>query len=154
MLTNLIEREGRVMKKSIAFLFVFLSVFASSVFAGGICPQERKTAAAPANIAAMDETAGASLDRGKALYQKDAKPIVCKHCHGEAGDGTGKLGLSLKPLPLNFTCADTMKNISAGQMFHIIKNGSAGTGMSAHDRSLSDKDIWATVKYIRSTFMR
>jgi len=144
------------MKKSLLLLVLvaFSVVSAGSVFAGGICPQERKTVAAPANIVSMDATAGASLDHGKALYEKDAKPMACKNCHGEAGDGEGKLGKTLKPLPLNFTCAETTKNISAGQMFHIIKKGSAGTGMSAHENSLSDKDIWDVVKYVRSAFVK
>ena len=144
------------MKKTIVLLMlaVFFLVFSSSVFAGGICSQERKTKAAPANIAALDETAGANAEHGKALYEKDAKPMACKNCHGDAGDGAGKLGAALKPVPRNFTCAETMKNVSAGQMFHIIKNGSTGTGMVAHGKTLSDKQIWDVVKYVRTTFVK
>lgn len=33
------------------------------------------------------------------------------------GDGMGKLGKALKPNPCNFTCSDTLKDVSAGQMF-------------------------------------
>ena len=144
------------MKNLLAFAVsvAFFAVFTSSVFAEGVCPQERKTVAAPANIASMDATASANLERGKALYEKDAKPIACKNCHGDNGDGNGKLGKTLKPLPLNFTCAETMKNISVGQMFYIVKNGSPGSGMSAHEKSLSDKDIWDIVKYVRSAFVK
>ena len=142
------------MKKCI--LFLMLGVFSLSL--GGVafatCPQERKTQAAPVDIAAMDETAGANLEHGKALYEKDAKPMACKNCHGDAGDGAGKLGAALKPGPRNFTCSETMKNVSAGQMFYIIKNGSAGSGMIAHAKTLSDKDIWDAVKYVRSTFVK
>jgi hypothetical protein len=46
-----------------------------------------------------------------------------------------------------------MEDVSAGQMFWVIKNGSTGTGMMAHKKTLKDKDIWDVVKYIRSTFM-
>jgi len=77
-----------------------------------------------------------------------------KMCHGAKGDGAGKLGAALKPKPRNFTCAETMKGISAGQMFHIIKNGSKGTGMVAHKKTLKDAQIWDVVKYVRSTFMK
>ena len=80
--------------------------------------------------------------------------MACKMCHGDKGDGGGKLGAALKPAPRNFTCAETMKKISAGQMFHIIKNGSKGTGMVAHGKTLKDKEIWDVVKYVRSTFMK
>lgn len=146
----------KIMKISTGFIFfiVVLTLFPGSAIAGGVCPQERKTKAAPANIVGTDQTAGANLDHGKALYEKDAKPMACKVCHGDAGDGTGKAGASLTPTPLNFTCKDTMKGISAGQMFYTIKEGSAGTGMTAFGKTLSDKDIWDVVKYIRTTFVK
>ena len=75
-------------------------------------------------------------------------------CHGKTGAGDGKLGKVLKPQPRNFTCAKTMKKISAGQMFWIIKNGSKGTGMVAHKKKLKDKEIWDIIKYIRTDLMR
>ncbi len=119
----------------------------------GPCPQPRKTKSAPSSIAKMDKTGSADLENGKKIYTKTAKPMACKMCHGDKGDGKGKLGAALKPNPRNFTCADTMKSVSAGQMFWIIKNGSAGTGMVAHGKTLKDKEIWDVVKYIHSTFM-
>ena len=139
------------MKKSficlVAVLFT-LSV-ASSAFASK-CPQPRKTKSAPSSVAKLDKTAKADAAHGKALFQKKAKPMACKMCHGATGGGDGKLGKALKPAPRNFACAATMKKVSAGQMFHIIKNGSAGTGMVAHKKTLKDKDIWSVVKYIRT----
>ena len=41
-----------------------------------------------------------------------------------------------------------MNDISAGQMFWIIQNGSKGTGMAAQ-KFLKPKEIWDIVKYIR-----
>ncbi len=143
------------MKKSficlVAVLFT-LSV-ASSAFASK-CPQPRKTKSAPASVAKKDIPGSADAAHGKELYSKKAKPMACKNCHGDKGDGAGKLGKALKPAPRNFTCAATMKKVSAGQMFHIIKNGSAGTGMVAHKKTLKDKDIWDIVKYIRTELMK
>jgi mono/diheme cytochrome c family protein len=118
----------------------------------GQCPQPRKTKSAPSNIAKMDKTGGANADNGKKLYTKTAKPMACKMCHGDLGDGGGKLGAMLKPPPRNFTCDDTMKNVTAGQMFWIIKNGSKGTGMVAH-KTLKDAEIWDVVKFIRADFV-
>ena len=135
-------------------LLIVLAVFSITDLAFAVCPQERKTQTAPGDVAGTDATAGANLDHGKTLYEKDAKPMACKNCHGEAGDGAGKLGAALKPSPRDFTCAETMKNISAGQMFYIVKNGSPGTGMVAHGKTLSDKDIWDVVKYVRSSFVK
>ena len=117
------------------------------------CPQPRKTRSAPANIASKDMTGQANAANGKKLYTKTAKPLACKMCHGDKGDGMGKLGKALNPKPRNFTCSETMKDISAGQMFWIVKNGSAGTGMAAHGKTLKDKEIWDVVKYIRETWV-
>ena len=144
------------MKKALILsLMVIFSLFTvSPVFAGGKCPQPRKTKPAPGSVAKKDKTGSANLSNGKKLYHKTAKPMACKMCHGERGDGGGKLGKALKPKPRNFTCSETMKNVSPGQMFHIIKNGSPGTGMAAHGKTLKDKEIWDVIKYIRSTFIK
>lgn len=128
-------------------------VLSSAVKPSGPCPQPRKTKSAPANIAKMDKTGRANLENGKKIYTKAAKPMACKQCHGDKGNGKGKLGAVLKPNPRNFTCNETMKDISVGQMFWIIKNGSAGTGMAGHKKTLKDKEIWDVVKYIHTTFM-
>ena len=74
-------------------------------------------------------------------------------CHGAKGDGGGKLGAALKPKPRNFRCAKTMKDVTPGQMFFIIKNGSKGTGM-VPQKTLKDKDIWNVIKYIRTDLMK
>jgi mono/diheme cytochrome c family protein len=133
---------------------ISILLFATSTWAGSNCPQPRKTKSAPSNIASLDKTTKASAENGKKIYAQGAKPLACKMCHGKKGDGMGKLGKALKPIPRNFTCSDTMKDVSAGQMFWIIKNGSPGTGMVAHKKTLKDKEIWDVVKYIRQSWVR
>jgi len=143
------------MKKALILgLMVVFSLFAVSSAFAGKCPQPRKTKSAPSGTAKMDKTAKADAAKGKAIYMKKAKPMACQMCHGKKGDGGGKLGKALKPSPRDFTCAATMKKVSAGQMFWIIKNGSKGTGMVAHKKTLKDKEIWDVVKYVRSTFVK
>ncbi|GJL79208.1 MAG: hypothetical protein NPINA01_21970 [Nitrospinaceae bacterium] len=144
------------MKKTIimTILAMFTLAAVGTAYAGGKCPQPRKTKAAPANLAKMDKTASANADNGKLIYEKKSKPMACKMCHGDKGDGAGKLGAALKPSPRNFTCGETMKNVSAGQMFWVIKNGSAGTGMVAHGKTLKDNEIWDVVKYIQSSWVK
>ena len=141
-------------KVLILSVMVVFSLFAVSSAFAGKCPQPRKTKAAPGGISKKDMTGKADAANGKAIYLKKAKPMACKMCHGDKGDGAGKLGKALKPAPRDFTCAATMKKVSAGQMFHIIKNGSKGTGMVGHKKTLKDKEIWDVVKYIRSTFVK
>jgi len=85
---------------------------------------------------------------GETLYQKTAKPMACKLCHGKKGNGKGPGGAGINPAPRNFTCSATMKDISDGQMFGIIKQGSPGTAMPAF-KNLKDKEIWQLIHFIR-----
>ena len=102
--------------------------------------------------------ASADAAKGQKIFQEQGKPMACKKCHGDTGAGDGKFGKILTPKPRNFTCKETMKDISAGQMFWIIKNGSKigsmDTGMVAHKDTLTDADIWSVIKYIRTKLMK
>jgi mono/diheme cytochrome c family protein len=121
--------------------------------ASGICPQPRKTERAPSGYLRRNNPLPASpenIARGKQLYQKESKPTACKMCHGVRGNGNGRLAQRLVPAPRNFTCKETMNPLSDGQLFWIIKNGSRGTGMPEHKSTLSDKDIWQIIYYLKS----
>ena len=137
---------------SVMVIFSFCTV-GSVIAKPAKCPQPRKTKAAPGSIAKKKIPGSADAKRGKKIFMKTAKPMACQMCHGKKGDGGGKLGAALKPKPRNFTCKATMKKVSAGQMFHIIKNGSKGTGMVGHGKTLKDKQIWDVVKFIRSSWV-
>ena len=131
--------------------------FSNPAWAGGDkgpCPQPRKTKSAPAHLVKASIPASASVEAGKKIFEKSAKPMACKMCHGSEGKGNGKLGKALNPRPRNFTCSDTMKHVSPGQMFWIIKNGSKGTGMVGHGKTLKDRQIWDVVKYIDTQFVK
>ena len=134
-------------------LFAFVVSATASAFAAA-CPQKRKTKSAPSSMAKKaipgkaDEALGKKIFHDQKFAQKKGAPMACYNCHGDKGAGDGKLGALLNPKPRNFACAATMKKISAGQMFHVIKKGSKGTGMVAHTK-LKDNDIWSVVKYIR-----
>jgi mono/diheme cytochrome c family protein len=65
-----------------------------------------------------------NVERGRLLYQSQAKPVACVACHGARGDGDGPEGRRLVPPPRNFACAETMATITDGQMFWVIENGS------------------------------
>ena len=146
------------------FMLFVVIIFTLGLLAAGLimvdsayavkCPEPRKTKTAPPFYLSFDKTKKANKTNGKKLFNKTAKPIACKMCHGKTGAGDGKLGKVLKPHPRNFTCNATMFKISAGQMFWIIKNGSKGTGMVAHKRTLKDKEIWDIIKYIRTDLMK
>ena len=118
----------------------------------GTCPQLRYTVAAPDGFLKLKnplEPDSRNLIAGEALFHTDAQPTACKVCHGPSGNGMGMMSPGLNPPPRNFSCFDTMKNISDGQMFWVIRNGSPGTGMVAY-KSLSDKQIWQIILYLRA----
>ena len=157
MISTIRNRTHKTLLKStglIAAITAGCLLMAGPALAGGDCPQPRKTKSASANLMKKAIPASADAAAGKKLFQKTAKPMACKMCHGKTGAGNGKLGKALKPGPRNFTCSTTMKKVSPGQMFWIIKKGSKGTGMMAHGKTLKDKDIWNLVKYINTKFAK
>ena len=118
----------------------------------GVCPDPRKTPKAPAEFLKLMNPLPASkanVNAGKKLFQETAQPLACKQCHGEQGDGRGPLGSGLSPSPRNFTCGQTMNDISDGQLFWVIKKGSPGTGMMAF-AGLPDEQVWQLIHYIRT----
>jgi len=132
----------------VTIMLVLVMLMFSPMTAEAGCPQFRNTKTAPSMFQKLDKTTGANKDNGKNLFQKTAKPLACKMCHGKKGDGLGVLGKALTPQPRNFGCSDVMKNISPGQMFWIIQNGSKNTAMTAQNK-LKPKEIWDIIKYIR-----
>ncbi len=118
---------------------------------GFSCPQDRKTAKAPGSEYSKPNPLPATSENiklGELLYQQKAMPIACKYCHGEKGSGTGDPDFASTPPARNFACAETMHKISDGQLFWVIRNGSANTSMFAFG-DLSDEDVWQLVLYTR-----
>jgi cytochrome c553 len=100
----------------------------------GTCPQIRYTTSAPNEFLKLKnplKTNSLNLFAGESLFHTDAQPTACKICHGSTGNGMG------------------MKNISDGQMFWVVKNGSPGTGMNAY-KNLTDEQVWQIILYLRT----
>ena len=167
-----------VFPKSLALfiLFIFSLVLVGEVFSGpsvrhglrqyrqhdmhhgmghmgkGSCPQVRFTVSAPDEFLRLKNPLNPdsiNLFAGESLFHTDAQPTACKICHGSTGNGMGMMAPGLNPPPRNFSCSETMKNISDGQMFWVVKNGSPNTGMVAY-KSLSDKQVWQIILYLRA----
>jgi cytochrome c1 len=117
-----------------------------------VCPQPRATKNAPADYLRRTSplpATPAQVQAGKTLFLETAKPLACANGHSQQGDGAGPIGVALAPSPRNFTCGATMKDITDGQLFRVIKNGSPGTGMMAFP-GLSDDEVWQLIHYLRS----
>ena len=143
---------NRAYQLSASVLVIFLLLATSSpVSAAGDCPQNRKTPTAPPEFLQMKNPLplnSETLKAGETIYQLQGKPIACKVCHGAKGDGKAASGFESTPPPRNFTCAETMKTLSDGQLLWIMRNGSPKTSMFAFP-SLSDEQAWQLIHYIR-----
>ena len=144
--------EKRVARLSAQFLLIggwILLLSPALVFAD--CPQKRTTPTAPQAFLKLKNPVplnDKTLKAGEKIFQLQGKPITCKTCHGEKGDGIAESGFESTPPPRNFTCAETMEALPDGQLFWIIRNGSPKTSMFAFP-SLTDDQVWQLVHYIR-----
>jgi mono/diheme cytochrome c family protein len=85
----------------------------------------------------------ASIAQGKKIFGYD-----CAMCHGTDGDGKGDLAADLKLKLSDFRDPASLKNMTDGELFYIIKNGK-GEMPSEGDRAKPD-DVWNLVNFIRS----
>ncbi|HLF86340.1 MAG TPA: c-type cytochrome [Nitrospiria bacterium] len=90
----------------------------------------------------------ANIAKGKDLFTGKA---TCFTCHGETGDGNGPAGAALDPLPRNFKNAKFQASKTDGELFWVIKNGSAGTGMISYVPSvITEQEAWEIITFERS----
>lgn len=102
---------------------------------------EYELAAADVNPLKLTEAnAEAIFKKGKDLFMAN-----CAHCHGEKGNGEGPMVASGAyagvPDYANLT------NLGDGQLFYSIYYGKGAMG--AHGSTLSKKEIWTLVHYVR-----
>lgn len=81
------------------------------------------------------------LAKGEELYK-----IFCDHCHGEKGEGNGKIvqNENLPPIP-SYT-GGALINLAAGKMFHTTQYGKGLMG--SHASQLSAEERWTIIHYI------
>jgi mono/diheme cytochrome c family protein len=84
-----------------------------------------------------------SQAHAKMLYGMD-----CAMCHGVKGNGKGDLVADMQLTMKDLTDPATLKNMSDGELFYIIRNGK-GKMPSEGDRA-KDDDVWNLVIYVRA----
>ena len=87
-------------------------------------------------------TAAPDIAKGAALYAS-----TCVACHGAAGRGDGPAGVSLTPMPANFTDVERADGRSVLSLYEAISHGVSGTAMASFSE-LSDADRWALAFYV------
>ena len=92
--------------------------------------------------------AAANTEAGKGIYERH-----CVSCHGADGGG-GSMARMLPVTPRNLADRSYMQTRSDGQLFAIIKQGSAAQGLSnampGFAQQLTDEQIHDTVAYLRT----
>ncbi|MGV8091457.1 MAG: c-type cytochrome [Mangrovibacterium sp.] len=94
------------------------------------------------------EPTSQNIERGKKVYT-----VYCSSCHGDQGDGQGQLFTSKKyPYPPANLLSDKMRNVSDGEIYHVI---TVGWGiMAEHGSIIRSEDRWKAVLYIRNELQK
>lgn len=106
-------------------------------------PKVYNVPADDANVVNPIPADDASVQRGEEIYRAS-----CIECHGEEGRGDGPAGLRQNPLPADFR-AEYVKELSDGELFYIITNGTEGSAMIAWG-FFDEEQRWHLVNFIRT----
>jgi len=85
-----------------------------------------------------------SLARAKKIYGYD-----CAICHGVNGDGKGEIVRDLKLTMKDYTNPATLKDMTDGELFYIIRTGKGQMPAEEEARAKAD-DVWNMVVLVRS----
>jgi mono/diheme cytochrome c family protein len=84
-----------------------------------------------------------SVERGKSLFATQ-----CAMCHGKSGDGKGDLAGVMHISPPDFTKPETLAKRTDGDLYAIIRMGSAT--MPSEASRLKEKQVWDLVNFLRT----
>jgi sulfur oxidation c-type cytochrome SoxX len=79
---------------------------------------------------------------------------LCARCHGEKGDGNGKVAWYIDPSPRDFTKAAFMTSKPRARFVNSIQEGVGGTSMPPWKRILKDEQISGVLDYVMQTFVK
>lgn len=81
------------------------------------------------------------LEEGQVLYER-----FCQHCHGEEGQGNGKVGTVFKGVA-NLQ-SDALKAASIGHIYHVITHGKGR--MLPHGSQVTPEERWQISLYVKN----
>jgi mono/diheme cytochrome c family protein len=83
------------------------------------------------------------IERGLACYSRQ-----CEQCHGGPGRPPGPAARGMLPVPSNLV--QVARDWPAEWLHHVTSKGVRMTGMPAWEYRISDRDLWATVAFVRT----
>ena len=91
--------------------------------------------------------ASETIDYSK-IYHKQ-----CATCHGDLGNGKGRAGASLSPMPTDFTSKQSKERLTLARLTQSIKQGIPGTAMAGYGRRFDEHVVHGLAEYIQTQFM-
>jgi mono/diheme cytochrome c family protein len=104
-------------------------------------------------LAAPPEPPGFRLNgdaqRGRGEYMQR-----CSLCHGEKGDGRGRLAAGLNPKPVDFATPGLLARRTDWELYLVVRDGGPALGLSpkmlAWGKVMTDPQIRDVTAYVRS----
>lgn len=127
--------------------FLCCTLFLSLFFLQDSTPAPAPVTPIPAEAARMTnpfKPTPESQARARKIYGYD-----CALCHGESGDGKGEAAADMKLKMRNFTDPESLKDLTDGELFYIIRHGKGGMPPEEEGRA-KDEDLWNMVVLVRS----
>jgi sulfur oxidation c-type cytochrome SoxX len=79
---------------------------------------------------------------------------LCARCHGEKGDGAGKVAWYIDPSPRDFTKPGFLASKPRARFIASIREGVGGTSMPPWKRILKDEQIDGVLDYVMQTLAK
>ena len=89
-----------------------------------------------------------------AMTPAETFKALCARCHGENGDGNGKVAWYIDPAPRDLTKVGFMNSKPRERFLHSIREGVPGTSMPAWGRALQEDQSAAVLAYVFKAFVK
>lgn len=84
----------------------------------------------------------------------EAYKFLCERCHGDKGDGHGRIAIYLDPYPRDLTKASFINSKPLERLRESVKHGVAGTSMPAWGKVLNDEQVDGVLQHVFKTFTK
>jgi sulfur oxidation c-type cytochrome SoxX len=89
-----------------------------------------------------------------AMSPEETYRALCERCHGEKGDGNGKVAWYIDPSPRDFTKEGFMNSKPRARFVESIRSGVPGTSMPPWGKILSAEQAEGTLTYVLQKFTK